>query len=158
MPKASRDRSLGTFGKQMKRFVRIFSVAIVAVAIAVAGTLLFVSFLAPSHALTVAVEQDGHPIEANLYRVIFVPDLFFLSLPTTTSQIYRWIGVSLPQKRIFVPIAVRTGWLGLHYIHRDQAHGVPLSSGKLDDSWSITADRTKIFAENASLQIEIQKK
>ena len=98
--------------------------------------------LIPSSAYTVAVVYDGHSISTRLYRPLVASGLYYIRLPESVPAHYRWIGVAFDRQSAFIPVAIYHSSLGWSYVHADQTHGVRLTDGKVDDSWTVCFDQS----------------
>ncbi len=119
----------------MKRTTKRLILLVALSALIAVACLFFAQPLFPSRAYVVTATIDGKPIPAELLRPPAIPGTFYIRLPEAQPRQYRWFGIAFPRKSVFSPIALYTGWRGLPYIHTDQAKGVRLTSGKIDDQW-----------------------
>jgi hypothetical protein len=141
----------------MKRITKRLILLSVLFALMAAACLFLAQPLLPSRAYVVTATLDGKPISAELLRPPAILGTFYIRLPETQPQQYRWFGIAFPRESVFSPIALYTGWRGLPYIHTDQAKGVCLTSGKINDKWHVafTDDGVRFF--NGSLDVTLTK-
>lgn len=141
----------------MKR--RIKRIALIAALLGVAAfvCLSFAQPLLPSRAYGVVATLDGTPIRAELLHPPFIPGTYYVHLPEAQPQRYRWFGVAFSRQSVFSPVALYTGWRDSPYIHTDQAKGVRLTDGKIEDHWTVTFTSGGVQCANASLSISLTK-
>jgi hypothetical protein len=141
----------------MKRITKL-SVLLATLSALIAGAcLFFAQLLLPSRAYVVTATLDGKPIQAKLLRPPAIQGTFYLHLPDGQPQRYRWIGIAFSRESVFSPIAIYTGWRGLPYIHTDQAKGVRLTAGKIDDHWHVAFTIDGVRFSNGSLDVSLNK-
>jgi hypothetical protein len=141
----------------MKRTLKWLTViAALFLCIAVLG-LFYAQPLLPSRAFSVTATLDGAPIRAELRRPPAIPGTYYLHLPDAQPRRYSWFGIAFPRQSVFSPIALYTGWRGLPYIHTDQALGVRLTSGKIEDHWNVAFTPDGVQFSNASLSITLKR-
>jgi hypothetical protein len=78
-------------------------------------------------------------------------------MPDAHPERYNWIGVAFSRESVFSPIALYTGWLGLPYIHTDQAKGVRLTDGKIEDDWDVSFTDAGVHFSNGSLDVSLTR-
>ena len=119
--------------------------------------LFFAQPLLSSRAYVVTATLDGKPIQAELLRPPAIPGTFYVHLPDAQPQRYRWFGIAFPRESVFSPIALYAGWRDLPYIHTDQAKGVRLTDGKIEDQWDVTFTRGSVRFSNGSLAVSLTR-
>lgn len=139
--------------------IRVFkclalTVTLLGVAVLALG-LLFARPLLSSSAYTVTATLDGHPIKAELFHPPFKSGLYYVHLPEAQPNRYHWFGVAFSRQSVFSPIALYNGWLGIRYIHTDQAHGVSLTDSKIEDQWKVSFPSGGVQFSNASLTVTL---
>ena len=139
----------------MKRSTRRFILLVAFVAIAAAACLFFAQPLLPSRAYVVTATLDGMPIQAELFRPPAIPGTFYVRIPDVQSHRFRWFGIAFPRESVFSPIAIYTGWCDAPYIHSDQAKGVRLTDGKIEDQWDVAFTPGGVDFSNGSLTISL---
>jgi hypothetical protein len=139
----------------MKRIAkRLILLVVLFALIAVAG-LFYAQPLLPSRAYTVTATLDGKRIPAELLRPPAIPGTFYIRLPQAQPRQHNWFGIAFPRESVFSPIALYTGWRGLPYIHTDQAKGVRLTDGKIDEQWQVTFTTAGVRFFNGSLDVSL---
>ena len=139
----------------MKRTVKYLAPIAVLFALAVFVCLYFMQPLISSQAYTASATLDGAPTRVELFHPPFIPGTYYLHLPDAQPQRYRWLGVAFSRQSVFSPVAVHTGWCSLGYIHSDQAKGVRLTDGKIEDHWSVAFTSAGVQFSNGSLSISL---
>jgi len=119
--------------------------------------LFFAQPLLSSRAYVVTATLDGKPIQAELLRPPAIPGTFYVRLPDAQPQRYRWFGIAFPRESVFSPIALYTGWRDLPYIHTDQAKGVRLTDGKIEDQWDVAFTGGGVRFSNGSLAVSLTR-
>jgi hypothetical protein len=119
--------------------------------------LFFAQPLLSSRAYVVTATLDGKPIQAELLRPPAIPGTFYVRLPDVELQRYRWFGIAFPSESVFSPIALYTGWRDLPYIHTDQAKGVRLTDGKIEDQWDVAFTGGGVRFSNGSLAVSLTR-
>jgi hypothetical protein len=119
--------------------------------------LFFTQPLLSSRAYVVTATLDGKPIQAELLRPPVIPGTFYVRLADAQPQRYRWFGIAFPRKSVFSPIALYTGWRDLPYIHTDQAKGVSLTDGKIEDLWDVAFTANGVQFSNGSLAVSLTR-
>ena len=117
--------------------------------------LFFAQPLLLSRAYVVTATLDGKPIQAELLRPPAMPGTFYVRLPDARPRRYRWFGIAFPRESVFSPIALYTGWRDLPYIHTDQAKGVRLTDGKIEDQWDVAFTAGGVQFSNGSLAVSL---
>lgn len=141
----------------MKRITKLSVLLATLFALIAGACLFFAQPLLPSRAYVVTATLDGKPIQAKLLRPPAIPGTFYLRLPDAQPQRYRWFGIAFSRESVFSPIALYTGWRGLPYIHTDQAKGVRLTDGKIDDHWHVVFTTDGVRFSNGSLDVSLNK-
>jgi hypothetical protein len=139
----------------MKRIAKRLILLVVLFALITVASLFLAQPLLPSRAYVVTATLDGKPIPAELLRPPAIPGTFYIRLPEAQPRQYHWFGIAFSRKSVFSPIAIYTGWRGLPYIHTDQAKGVCLTSGKIDDQWQVTFTSGGVRFFNGSLDLSL---
>jgi hypothetical protein len=119
--------------------------------------LFFAQPLLSSRAYVVTATLDGKPIQAELLRPPAIPGTFYVRLPDAQPQRYRWFGIAFPRESVFSPIALYTGWRDLPYIHTDQAKGIRLTDGKIEDQWDVAFTGGGVRFSNGSLAVSLTR-
>ncbi len=141
----------------MKRTIKRLAIITALLALIACVCLLFAQPLVSSRAYTVTAILDGAPIRAELLRPPFIPGTYYLHLPDAPLQRYSWFGITFSRQWVFSPIALYTGWHSFAYIHTDQANGVLLTDGKMEDHWSVTFTPYGVQFSNALLSVSLSK-
>ncbi len=139
----------------MKRITKRVVLPVVLSALVGVACLGFAQPLLISRAYVVTATLDGKPIQAELLRPPAMSGMFYIRLPEARPERYRWLGISFPRKSVFSPIAIHTGWGGFNYIHTDQAKGVRLVDGKIDDHWDVAFTSDGVRFSNGSLEVSL---
>lgn len=139
----------------MKRVTIRITMLLALIALLCAAFLFYAQPLLASRAYVVNATLDGKPIHAELLRPPAIPGTFYIRLPDAQPQRYNWIGVAFSRESVFSPIALYTGWRGLPYIHTDQAKGIGLTSGKIEDDWDVTFSADGVRFSNGSLDVSL---
>jgi hypothetical protein len=100
---------------------------------------------------------DGKPIHAELLRPPAIPGTFYIKLPDAQPERYNWFGVAFPRKSVFTPIALYAGLGDRPYIHTDQAKGVRLTDGKIEDDWDVSFTADGVHFTNGSLDVSLAR-
>jgi hypothetical protein len=104
----------------------------------------------------VTASRDGRPIQAQLFHPPLMRGLYYLRLQDESSPFYRCFGIAFSRKSVFVPAPIYQTFFGMNYIYTDQAHGVRLTSGKLEDPWTMDfRDDGSVAFANASLSLSL---
>jgi hypothetical protein len=141
--------------KPMKRLTKRVILLVAFFALLAAACLFFAQPLLSSRAYVVTATLDGKPIQAELLRPLAIPGTFYVRLPDAQPQRYRWFGIAFPRESVFSPIALYTGWRDLPYIHTDQAKGVRLTDGKIEDQWDVAFTAGGVQFSNGSLAVSL---
>ena len=112
--------------------------------------------LLPSDDYIVTATLEGNPIKAELLHPPFMRGLYYVHVPEAQPQFYRWFGIAFSRQSVFVPVSLYSGWRDVHYIHTDQAFGVRLTDGKIEDHWSVEFIPNGVQFSNASLAISLR--
>jgi len=142
----------------MKRIAKRLILLVVLFGLIAVACLFYAQPLLPSRAYTVTATLDGKPIPAELLRPPAIPGTFYIRLPEAQPRQYNWFGIAFPRESVFSPITLYTGWRGLPYIHTDQAKGVRLTDGKIDDQWQITFTTAGVRFFNGSLDVSLTER
>lgn len=137
-----------------------FRVLILLVSVGLGGIALGLFFVRPfirSDDYTVSVTVDGNPAVAELLQPWSMQKLYYIRLPDGVSRRYDWFGVSFARKSVFVGTPIHMGWGGIRYIHRDQAKGVRLTDGKIEDKWEVHFADDGVEFSNASLNVSVRR-
>jgi hypothetical protein len=113
--------------------------------------------LLSSRAYVVTAKLNGKPIQVELLRPPAIPGTFYVHIPNAQPQRYRWFGIAFPRESVFSPIALYTVWRDLPYIHTDQAKGVRLTDGKIEDQWDIAFTDGGVRFSNGSLAVSLAR-
>jgi hypothetical protein len=127
------------------------------VVLAVGGALLLVRPLLKSDDYSLVASIDGSPVEAQLLEP-FPWGPYYVHLPTEPSKRYNWFGVAVGRKSVFIPVAIYRSPYRRPYIHADQAKGVMLTDGKVEDHWTVDFTDGGVTFTNASIHVELHKK
>lgn len=139
----------------MNRIFKRFALMVTSLgAVALILGLFFAQPLLPSGGYEVAATLEGRPIKAELLRPVIIPGLYFVHLPEAQPHRYHWFGVDFTRKSVFNS-GPYTGWWGIRYIHTDQAKGLNLTSGKIEDSWKVSFPSNGVQFSNASLIVTL---
>ena len=141
----------------MKRNLKRVILLVALIAIIAAACLFFAQPLLSSRAYIVTATLDGKPIQAELLRPPAIPGTFYVRLPDAQPQRYRWFGIAFQRGSVFSPIALYTGWCDLPYIHTDQAKGIRLTDGKIDDQWDVSFTAGGVEFSNGSLAVSLTR-
>lgn len=141
--------------KPMKRLTKRVILLVALFALIAAACLFFAQPLLSSRAYVVTATLDGKPIQADLLRPPVIPGTFYVRLPEAQPQRYRWFGIAFPRESVFSPVALYTGWRGLPYIHTDQAKGVRLTDGMIEDQWDVSFTARGVQFSNGSLAVSL---
>jgi hypothetical protein len=141
----------------MKRIARRIIVLVVLLALFAGVCLFFAQPLLPSRAYVVTATLDGKPIQAELLRPPAIPGTFYVRLPDAQPQRYRWFGIAFSRESVFSTGAPYTGWRDLPYIHTDQAKGVSLTDGKIEDQWDVAFTAGGVQFSNGSLAVSLTR-
>ena len=141
----------------MKRITKLIILFAALFALIAGACLFFAQPLLPSRAYVVTATLDGKPIQAELLRPPAIPGTFYLRLPDAEPQRYRWFGIAFSRESVFSPIALYTGWGDFPYIHTDQAKGVRLTDGKIEDQWHVAFTAAGVRFSNGSLDVSLTK-
>jgi len=141
----------------MKRITKRLTILVVILAVLGAACLFYAQPLLASRAYVVTATLDGKPIQADLLRPPAIPGTFYIRMPDAHPERYNWIGVAFSRESVFSPIALYTGWLGLPYIHTDQAKGVRLTDGKIEDDWDVSFTNAGVHFSNGSLDVSLTR-
>jgi hypothetical protein len=139
----------------MKRIAKRLILLVVLIALIAVACLFLAQPLLPSRAYIVTATLDGKPIPAELLRPPAIPGTFYIRLPEAQPKQYNWFGVAFSRESVFSPIALYTGWHGLPYIHTDQAKGVRLTDGKMEDDWDVSFTASGVRFSNGSLDVSL---
>ncbi len=143
--------------KPMKRLAKRVILLTALFALLTTAGLFFAQPLLSSQAYVVTATLDGKPIHAELLRPPAIPGTFYVRLPDALPQRYRWFGIAFPRESVFSPIALYTGWRDIPYIHTDQAKGVRLTDGKIDDQWDVAFTADGVQFSNGSLAVSLAR-
>ncbi len=121
-----------------------------------AFVLLFAQPLLPSAAYVTTATLDGAPIRAELLSPPTMSGLYYVHLPEAQPLRYRWLGVAFSRHVVFSG-PIYFGWGGLPFIHTDQAGGVRLTDGKIEDHWSVAFTADGVQLSNSSLSISLHR-
>lgn len=129
--------------------------------IAVGCFLALIRPLLQSEDYTVAVSIDGTPAEAELLRA-FPSGPYYVHfenphLKRERATRYHWFGVVFSRKSVFSPLAIYTSKSGFRYIHADQAKGVSLTDGKIEDNWKVHFTQDGVAFNNAAIRIKLHR-
>lgn len=141
----------------MKRNIKRVILIVTLFAFIAAACLFFAQPLLSSRAYVVTATLDGKSIQAELLRPPAIPGTFYVRLPDALPQRYRWFGIAFPRESVFSPIALYTGWRDLPYIHTDQAKGVRLTDGKIEDQWDVAFTADGVQFSNGSLAVSLTR-
>ncbi len=141
----------------MKRLTKHAILLVALFALIAAACLFFAQPLVSSRAYVVTATLDGKPIQAELLRPPAIPGTFYVRLPDAQPQRYRWFGIAFPRESVFRPIALYKGWRDLPYIHTDQAKGVRLTDGKIEDQWDVIFTAGGVQFSNGSLAVSLTR-
>ena len=141
----------------MKRNLKRVILLVAVIALIAAACLFFAQPLLSSRAYVVTATLDGKPIQAELLRPPAIPGTFYVRLPDAQPQRYRWFGIAFPCGSVFSPTALYTGWRDLPYIHTDQAKGVRLTDGKIEDHWDVSFTVGGVEFSNGSLAVSLTR-
>ena len=141
----------------MKRIIKRITLLVVLIVLICAACLFYAQPLLASRAYVVTATLDGKPLQAELLRPPAIPGTFYIRLPEAQPDRYNWFGVAFPRKSVFSPIALYTGWGGLPYIHTDQAKGVRLTDGKIEDKWDVSFTAGGVQFSNGSLAVSLTR-
>lgn len=104
---------------------------------------------------------DGTPVEAQLLQPFpwgpYYIHLDNIHLRRERATRYNWFGVAFGRESVFSPIAIYTSSSGLRYIHADQANGVKLTGGKIEDDWTVNFTEDGVSFSNAAIHIELHQ-
>jgi hypothetical protein len=150
-----------TFSLKLKRtsiIVRRFAILVVLlVVLALGGALLLVRPLLKSDDYSLVASIDGSPAEAQLLEP-FPWGPYYINLATEPTKRYNWFGVAFGRESVFIPIGIYRSRNGWPYIHADQAKGVRLTDGKVEDNWTVDFTDGGVTFSNASIHVELHKK
>lgn len=143
--------------KPMKRLANRVIWLVALFALIAAACLFFAQPLLSSRAYVVTATLNGKPVQAELLRPPAIPGTFYVRLPDAEPQRYRWFGIAFPRESVFSPIALYTGWRDHPYIHTDQAKGVRLTDGKIEDHWDVAFTVDGVQFSNGSLVVSLTR-
>ena len=139
----------------MKRIRKTIVVLLLSAVLCTGAALFLIQPLLPSNRFKVNALLNGNPIEAKLLSPPFMPGLYYIHLPDAEPRRYRWFGIAFTRQSVFSPVALYPGWGSLTYIHTDQAKGVNLTDGKIEDHWTVAFKKTGVEFSNGSLGIKL---
>jgi hypothetical protein len=140
-----------------RAFQGILVVSIVLLALLAVAWLSYAPPLLGSNDYVTTATLNGRHIEASLLQPLFMSGIYYIHIPEADPRHYRWFGVAFPRKAAFSPVALYTGWRGIKYIHRDQAKGVNLLFGKIEDHWTVDFSGDGVRFTNGSLAVTLAK-
>jgi hypothetical protein len=141
----------------VKRLSKILALVIAVVLIGAAGVLAFAQPLLSSRAHAVTASLNGAPIQAELLRPPALPGTYYVHLPDAQPRRYSWFGIAFSRQSVFSPVALYKGWRGLTFIHTDQAKGVCLTDGKIEDHWKVDFTSSGVQFSNGSLSVTLTR-
>jgi hypothetical protein len=141
----------------MKRVIIRTAMLLALIALLCAACLFYAQPLLASRAYVVSASQDGKPIQADLLCPPAIPGTFYIKLSDAKPSRYNWFGVAFPRRSVFSPIAPYTGLGGWPYIHTDQAKGVRLTDGKMEDNWDVSFTEDGVHFSNGSLDVSLTR-
>ena len=141
----------------MKQNLKRVILLLALIAFIAAACLFFAQPLSSSRAYVVTATLDGKPIQTELLRPPAIPGTFYVRLRDAQPQRYCWFGIAFPRESVFSPIALCTGWCDLLYIHTDQATGVRLTDGKIEDQWEVAFTGGGVRFSNGSIAVSLTK-
>lgn len=136
------------------------SIAVLAV-IAIVWVLSLVRPLFESDDYKLVASIDGIPVEAQLLQAFpwgpYYIHIDHIHLRRERSARYSWFGVAFGRESVFSPIAIYTSGSGLSYIHADQAKGVGLTDGKIEDDWTVNFTEDGVSFSNSAIRIDLHQ-
>jgi hypothetical protein len=142
--------------------IRRVAISIIILAfIAAACVFSLVRPLFKSDDYTLVARIDGSPVEAQLLKPFpwgpYYIHLDNIHLKRERATRYNWFGVAFGRESVFSPIAIYTSSSGLPYIHVDQAKGVRLTDGKIEDDWTVNFTEDGVSFSNAAIHIQLHQ-
>ena len=142
----------------LKRVITRISILVTLIALICAACLFYAQPLLSSEAYVVTASLDGKTIQANLLRPPAIPGTFYIRIPEAQPARYSWFGIAFAHDSVFSPIALYTALGGQPYIHTDQAKGVLLTDGKIEDNWDVLFTSDGVHFSNGSLDVTLTRK
>ena len=141
----------------MKKKAIIICTAVLAIfAIAVIS---YAPPLIQTSALNVTYECEGRTNnDACVFTPLLVSGVYYIHLPQSAEQLYRWFLIKDRQEFVAVPTAIWERGHSLRYVHRDQIMGVGLLDPKIEDKWFVEFKDKTITFSNGRMTIKVEKR
>jgi hypothetical protein len=112
--------------------------------------------LLPSNDYDVSATVDGTTVDAKLLKP-FPFGSYYIHIDTKSPRQLNWFGVAFGRKSVFSPVGIYTSRLGFNYMHADQDKGGTLTSGKMEDNWTVDFTAGGTTFQNSSTAVRLTK-
>ena len=96
--------------------------------------------------------------DAEVFRPVLMGHLLYVRLPVLADTRYLWFLVDLRRSVVSSPLGPYRSSHGFDYIHSDQAFGVRLTDGKIEDHWTVSFESGIVTFSNDSIHVTVTKR
>jgi hypothetical protein len=115
--------------------------------------------LVSTHSYSAQYSVSGKPYtDATVFSPLLMGHLLYLQLPSLADTPYSWFLVDLRRSVVSWPAGHYQSPFGYSYIYPNQAFGVPLTSGKMEDHWTVTFESDSVTFSNGTIHVAVHKR
>ncbi len=120
------------------------------------GLLWFAPPLLRSSNYTVSYVVDGLEFDdAEVFKPLGISSRYYVRFPSAKNRFYRWIGIDFERGIAAIPLFPVKCPCGSPCIHRDQAFGIHLTSGKMESDWRVSVTRENVNLISSEMSVTI---